>query len=147
MKEGRKEGRWTAKYADSTLYTDELYEAGILKKGTIYDKGEVRTYTEIEKQPQFLGGLPALGEFLGRNIKYPAQASRNNISGKVYLTFVVCEDGSLCDYEIMKGIGGGCDEEALRVVKAMSGMWKPGLQYGKKVRVKYNMPIDFVLGR
>lgn len=147
LKEGLKEGRWVTKYADSTLYTDELYEVGILKKGTIYDKGEVRTYTEIEKQPQFLGGLPALGEFLAGNIKYPAEASRNNISGKVYLSFIVCEDGSLCDYQVMKGIGNGCDEEALRVVKAMSGKWQPGLRYGKKVRVKYNLPISFVLGR
>jgi TonB family protein len=147
LKEGFKEGRWTAKYADSTLYRDELYEAGILKKGTIYDKGEVRTYTEIEKQPQFLGGLPALGEFLSKNIKYPVQASRNNLSGKVYLSFVVCEDGTLCDYQVMKGIGGGCDEEALRVVRQMDGMWQPGLQYGKKVRVRYNLPITFTFGR
>lgn len=147
VKEGRKEGRWTAKYADSTLYTDELYEAGLLKKGTIYDKGEVRTYTAIEQSPQFKGGLPALGEFLARNIKYPEQAARNNIFGKVYLTFVVCEDGSLCDYEVLKGIGSGCDQEALRVVKEMSGKWEPGLQYGKKVRVKYNLPVTFTLGK
>jgi TonB family protein len=147
LKDGRKEGKWTSKYADSTLYTEEIYEAGVLKKGTIFDKAETRTYTEIEKNPQFKGGLPALGEFLAKNIKYPAQASRNNISGKVYLTFVVCEDGSLCDYEIMKGIGNGCDEEALRVVKEMSGKWEPGLQYGKKVRVRYNLPITFTLGR
>ncbi|MFN8345456.1 MAG: energy transducer TonB [Spirosomataceae bacterium] len=88
-----------------------------------------------------------MGEFLAKNIKYPAQASRNNIFGKVYLTFVVCEDGSLCDYEIMKGIGSGCDEEALRVVKEMSGKWEPSLQYGKKVRVRYNLPITFTLSR
>jgi TonB family protein len=147
LKEGRKEGRWTAKYADSTLFTDELYEAGVLKKGTIYDKGEVRTYTAIQQYPQFKGGLPALGEFLARNIKYPEQAARNNISGKVYLSFVVCEDGSLCDYEILKGIGSGCDQEALRVVKEMSGKWEPGLQYGKKVRVKYNLPVTFTFDK
>ena len=145
VQNGDKTGRWIAKFADSTLYTDEIYEAGILKTGTIHDKGDVRTYAEIEKSPEFQGGLPALGMFLAQNIKYPTYASKNNISGKVYLTFVVCEDGSLCDYEILKGIGGGCDEEALRVVKQMSGKWKPGLQYGKKVRVKYNMPVSFVL--
>lgn len=147
VQNGYKTGRWITKRADSTLFTDETYEAGILKTGTIYDKGEERTYTEIEKNPEFKGGLSGLAMFLTQNIKYPAQASRNNISGKVYLTFVVCEDGSLCDYEILKGIGWGCDEEALRVVKEMSGKWNPGLQYGKKVRVKYNMPVSFVLDR
>lgn len=142
---GRKEGRWVSKLADSTLYIEEFYSDGVLTKGTIYDKGEVRTYTEAEINAQFKGGLPALGQFLAQNLRYPAEASRKKVSGKVYLTFVVCEDGSLCDYEVLKGIGSGCDEEALRVVKEMSGMWQPGIQRGKKVRVKYNLPVSFVL--
>jgi TonB family protein len=145
VQNGYKEGRWTAKLADSTLYMDELYEAGVLKLGTIYDKGEVRNYTEAEINAQFKGGLAGLGMFLAKNIKYPKEAAKSNISGKVYLSFVVCEDGSLCNYEILKGIGGGCDEEALRVVKESSGKWEPGLQYGKKVRVKYNLPVSFIL--
>lgn len=144
---GKKEGRWISKLADSTLYIDEFYSAGVLTKGKIYDKGEVRTYTEAGTNPQFKGGLPALEQFLAQNLRYPAEASRKNVSGKVYLTFVVCEDGSLCDYEVLKGIGSGCDEEALRVVKEMSGKWEPGVYRGKKVRVKYNLPISFVLGR
>ncbi|MBB3838618.1 TonB family protein [Runella defluvii] len=142
---GKKEGRWVSKLADSTLYIDEFYSAGVLTKGTIYDKGEVRTYTEARKNPQFKGGVPALGQFLSQNLRYPAEASRRNVSGKVYLTFVVCEDGSLCDYEILKGIGSGCDEEALRIVKEMSGKWEPGVYRGKKVRVQYNLPISFML--
>lgn len=142
---GKKEGRWISKLADSTLYIDELYSNGVLSKGTIYDKGDVRTYTEVDVYPQFKGGMPALGQFLSQNLRYPAEASRRNVSGKVYLTFVVCEDGSLCDYEVLKGIGSGCDEEALRVVKEMSGKWQPGVQRGKKVRVKYNLPVTFML--
>lgn len=145
VQDGLRVGRWTAKLPDSTLYMDEMYEEGLLKLGTINDKGEVRTYTEAEKNAEFKGGLSELGIFLARNIQYPTEASRRRISGKVYLSFVVCEDGSLCDYQILKGIGGGCDEEALRVVKQMSGKWKPGLRYGKKVRVKYNLPVSFVL--
>ena len=127
------------------MYIDELYSDGVLSKGTVYDKGDVRTYTEAGVSPQFKGGLPALGQFLSQNLRYPAEASRRNVSGKVYLTFVVCEDGSLCDYEVIKGIGSGCDEEALRVVKEMSGKWQPGVQRGKKVRVKYNLPVTFML--
>lgn len=142
---GKKEGRWVSKLADSTLYIEEFYSDGVLTKGTIYDKGDVRTYTEAEINAQFKGGFPALGQFLAQNLRYPAEASRKKVSGKVYLTFVVCEDGSLCNYEILKGIGSGCDEEALRVVKEMSGMWQPGIQRGKKVRVKYNLPISFIL--
>ena len=142
---GKKEGRWVSKLADSTLYIDELYSDGVLSKGTVYDKGDVRTYTEAEKNPEFIGGFPALGQFLTQNIRYPKEAYRKKVSGKVYLTFVVCEDGSLCDYEVIKGIGSGCDEEALRVVKEMSGKWQPGIQRGKKVRVKYNLPVTFML--
>lgn len=144
---GKKAGKWLAKRPDSTLYYEETYDGGILVQGRLWSDGAERTYTEVQELPQFSGGLSALAMFLGRNINYPKEASRKNISGKVFLSFVVCEDGSLCDYELLKGIGGGCDEEALRVVKGMSGKWLPGTERGQKVRVKYNLPVSFVLER
>ena len=85
-----------------------------------------------------------MGQYLGKNIKYPAAASRANVSGKVFLTFVVNTDGSIQDVSVLKGLGFGCDEEALRVVRGMP-KWKPGKQSGRNVRVKYNLPVSFVL--
>ncbi|WP_041340230.1 energy transducer TonB [Runella slithyformis] len=141
---GKKIGKWLAKRPDSTLYYEETYDKGKLVQGRLWLDGTEHTYTEVQELPKFSGGLSALGMFLGRNIKYPKEAARKNISGKVFISFVVCEDGSLCDYELLKGIGGGCDEEALRVVKGMSGKWLPGTERGQKVRVKYNLPVSFV---
>ncbi|TAG69001.1 MAG: energy transducer TonB, partial [Runella slithyformis] len=82
--------------------------------------------------------------YLGKNIKYPAAASRANVSGKVYLTFVVNTDGSIQDVQTLKGLGFGCDEEAQRVIRSMP-KWKPGKQSGRSVRVKFNLPVSFVL--
>jgi TonB family protein len=107
--------------------------------------GEKISYKNKALQPKFKGGLPEFYKFLGQNIKYPSEAARNRISGRVYLSFVVCEDGSLCDYEVVKGVRRDLDNEALRVVKSMSGKWEPGVMRGQKVRVKYNLPINFQL--
>ena len=142
---GKKQGQWTGKFVDSTLYYEEFYDNDKFVKGRMIEDGQETNYTELGKQPEFTGGQAGLMVFLGTNIRYPAQASRENISGKVFMSFVVCEDGSLCDFEMLKGVGGGCDEEATRVVKKMSGKWTPGVQRGKKVRVKYNLPVSFVL--
>jgi len=101
-------------------------------------------FNVVEQQPEFPGGAGALMGYLGKNIKYPAAASRANVSGKVYLSFVVNTDGSIQDIQILKGLGFGCDEESKRVIAAMP-KWKPGKQSGRSVRVKYNLPVSFVL--
>jgi TonB family protein len=145
IKQGLKTGKWTGKWADSTLFYEERYENGEIKEAfAVYD-GQKVAYTEVQKQPEFKGGVGALLQFLGSNITYPREALRKNISGKVYLTFVIDKQGKVGDVEVVKGIGGGCDEEAIRVVKKMTGLWKPGLYRGKLVNVKYNLPISFVL--
>lgn len=97
-----------------------------------------------EEQPQFEGGRKKFLKYLKKNLKYPPQARRMNIEGKVYVEFVVNKDGSLVDIKVLKGIGGGCDEEALRVLKK-SPKWKPGLQRGNPVRVRMSVPIVFRL--
>lgn len=101
-------------------------------------------FTAVEQNPEFVGGQAKMYQYLGENIKYPAAAQRANISGRVFVKFVVEDDGSIGDVNVMKGIGFGCDEEAIRVVKSMP-RWKPGVQNGKNVRVYYNMPIVYRL--
>jgi len=98
----------------------------------------------VEDEPQFPGGEAARKEFLAKNINFPRAAKEVGIDGTVYLTFVIERDGSVTDVRILRGIGGGCDEEAVRVVKSMPN-WIPGKQRGKPVRVQFNMSIKFIL--
>lgn len=105
---------------------------------------EAEIFTVVEDQPTFPGGDEARIRFLTNNIKYPQMARENSIQGTVYVTFVVERDGSVTDVRVLRGIGGGCDEEAIRVIKAMP-KWNPGKQRGKPVRVQFNMPIKFTL--
>lgn len=104
--------------------------------------GEV--FTVVEQNPEFPGGIRELGNYLGRNIRYPSAAQRANVQGKVFVSFIVGEDGTIRDPKILKGIGFGCDEEALRITLNMP-KWTPGKQNGKAVAVQYNLPIAFVL--
>lgn len=102
------------------------------------------TFTTVEVQPSFMGGNSEMYKFLGKNLKYPTAAQRANIQGKVFLSFIVEKDGSITDIETMKGIGFGCDEEAMRVVKLMP-KWIAGKQNGRNVRVKFTIPVFFKL--
>ncbi len=105
---------------------------------------EEEIFTIVEEQPEFPGGEEARIKFITENIKYPQIAKENGIEGKVFITFVVEKDGSISNVRLLRDIGGGCGEEAIRVVKAMP-KWKPGKQRGQAVRVQFNMPINFVL--
>lgn len=101
-------------------------------------------YLPYASNPEFPGGLEALVEYLSNNLKYPDEARTNGITGKVYLRFTVEKTGTIGDVIILKDIGGGCGEEAVRVVKSMP-KWRPGMQNGKPVRVWYGLPITFNL--
>ena len=101
-------------------------------------------FAVVENPPSYPGGDEARIEFLVNNIIYPGSARKNNIHGTVYISFVVGIDGSISDIRVLRGIGGGCDEEAVRVVGLMPN-WIPGTQKGKPVRVQFNMPIKFKL--
>ena len=105
-------------------------------------KDEVFVFSEEE--PEFPGGQAAMYKYLSENIHYPQLAKENNITGKVWVTFVVDKDGSIKKAQIVKDIGGGCGKEALRVVNSMP-KWKPGKQRGKAVPVQYNLPVSFNL--
>lgn len=108
------------------------------------DEPEEVVFTVVEEMPAYPGGNEAMYTYLGQNIKYPEGARKNKIQGTVYVTFIVRKDGSVSNVNILRGIGHGCDEEAIRVVKEMP-LWKAGKQGGKAVNVQYNLPIKFVL--
>lgn len=99
---------------------------------------------KAEVMPEYPGGDQAMMQFVADNVKYPQEAMDKEISGRVLVSFVVEKDGSINDVKVVKGIGGGCDEEAVRVVNAMP-KWKPGMDKGKPVRVSYMMPFTFKL--
>jgi len=101
-------------------------------------------YTIVEEMPTFPGGDNARQRFLGSNIFYPVAATTYRIQGTVYIQFVIDTDGNVTNVKILRGIGGGCDEEAVRVVKLMP-KWIPGKQNGKAKNVLFNMPIYFKL--
>ncbi|MDJ1503133.1 energy transducer TonB [Xanthocytophaga agilis] len=103
-------------------------------------------YVTVERMPEFPGGIPKIGEFLQNNLRYPKAAFKANITGKVFGTFIVGEDGTIRDIEITQGIGYGCDEEVIRVIKLMP-KWIPGMQGGKTVAVRYVLPINFSIGK
>lgn len=105
---------------------------------------ESEIFTIVEENPQYPGGDEALHKFLKENLIYPASARESAIQGTVYLSFVVGNDGIINDIKVLRGIGGGCDEEAVRVVKQMP-RWIPGRQRGKPVRVQYILPVKFTL--
>ncbi|MFD2935792.1 TonB family protein [Spirosoma flavum] len=145
-KDGLKEGIWIGRYDDGSYFYEEQYDKGVCKNGKAKSVGgDTLRYLDAGRPPEFPGGMQALGQFLSSNLRYPVEAQKAGVQGKVFVSFVVCTDGTLCDYEVLKGVHPTVDQEALRVIKAMSGRWKPGVQRGEKVRVKYNLPINFTL--
>ena len=105
---------------------------------------EQEIFQIVEEMPAYPGGDQKMMEYIAKNIKYPQIARESGIQGRVFVGFVVEPDGSVSNVKIMRGIGGGCDEEAMRVVKSMP-KWKPGKQRGKPVRVSYTLPVNFKL--
>ena len=105
---------------------------------------EQEIFKIVEEMPSYPGGEQKLMEYVAKNIKYPQIARETGIQGRVYVNFVVEPDGSVSNVSVLRGIGGGCDEEAMRVVKNMP-KWKPGKHRGKAVRVQYMLPVNFKL--
>jgi TonB family protein len=105
-----------------------------------------KVFTFVERKPEFPGGEKALMEYLGNNIKYPRLAVEAGVEGRVYLSFVVDKAGNVENIKILRGIGYGCDEESLRVIKGMP-KWTPGVQNDKAVKVQYTLPVVFKLDR
>jgi periplasmic protein TonB len=105
---------------------------------------EAPVFLPIENQAKYPGGFEKMIKFLSDNIKYPYQATKAGVSGKVFLSFIIDENGAITNIEVIKGIGFGCDEEAKRVVAKMPN-WTPGSQSGRPVKSRFNLPIAFQL--
>ncbi len=101
-------------------------------------------YNFVDIQPEFPGGMPALLSFISKSIKYPVVAQETNVQGRVFVSFVVNEDGTVSNAAILRGVDPALDKEAIRVVNMMP-KWKPGMQSGRNVKVNYRIPISFVL--
>ena len=101
-------------------------------------------FTYVEEMPQFPGGEGEMYKFIEENIKYPKMAQDSGIQGAVYVRFIISDIGLISHVEILRGMDGGCSEEAKRVVKAMP-LWKSGKQNGTPVCVYYTLPIRFTL--
>lgn len=101
-------------------------------------------HQEVDVMPQPPGGMSGLMAFMMENLKYPEQAKEKGVEGVVIVSFVVQQDGSISNTEILKGIGAGCDEEAIRVVKAFPN-WTPGEKDGKKVNTQIQLPVKYKL--
>lgn len=105
---------------------------------------EIVPFVAVEEKPSFPGGNEALLKFIYDNIQYPEMAVSTGIEGTVHTEFIIEKDGSIGDVKLLKGIGGGCDEEVLRVLKKLP-RWKPGKQCNKAVKVPFIVPIKFSL--
>ncbi|HPE43379.1 MAG TPA: energy transducer TonB, partial [Bacteroidales bacterium] len=119
----------------------EVYVPPVMEEEEVV---EAEIFTVVESMPEFPGGPAKMMEYIAKNIKYPAMARESGIQGRVFVNFVVEPDGSVSNVKVLRGIGGGCDEEAVRVVEAMP-KWTPGRQRGKDVRVSFNLPVRFTL--
>ena len=108
------------------------------------EEQEVLGFVPGEEMPCYNGGEVALFKFINENLVYPQEAIDAGVEGRVFVRFWINEDGSLSDFEVPRGIGYGCDEEAVRVIQSMP-KWKPGMQRGKTVRVSYMIPVIFQL--
>ncbi|TGE03803.1 energy transducer TonB [Hymenobacter fodinae] len=103
-----------------------------------------KVYETVDEMPTYPGGAPAFLKFLQTKLKYPEEALHKNINGKVFVSFVVDEQGRILDPTVVRGLGAGLDQEALRLVRIMP-WWTPGRLNGQPVRVAYTLPITFKL--
>jgi protein TonB len=123
--------------------TTVIKEVVITEAVVIEEKADA-IFDVVETQPNPPGGMSGWNKYLSDNLKYPTQARRMGVEGSVILVFVINTDGSIQDVEVLRGIGGGCDEEAVKIVKN-APKWEPGKQRGRAVRTRMRLPIKFKL--
>lgn len=130
--------------------TDDVKEKAVTEKPEVVEtpaekaKTKDEVFMVVEKMPEFPGGIKELMSFLSKNIKYPASAIAKNVQGRVIVQFVVEKDGTPTEFKVMRSVDPALDAEALRVMQEMP-KWKPGMQRGQVVRVKYTVPVTFRL--
>jgi periplasmic protein TonB len=124
--------------------TEETVIEEIVFKDAPEEEVTEEIFTIVEDQPSPIGGMQAFYQYVQKELKYPAQARRMGIEGRVFVQFVVDRDGSITEVEAIRGIGAGCDEEAVRVLQE-APKWTPGKQRGRAVKVRMILPITFKL--
>jgi TonB family protein len=130
--------------SDTMIWSDNLISDQITIEEQAPTEMSDEVFIVVEEPPSFTGGDEARVKYISENIKYPEEAQAKGIQGTVFVTFVVEADGAISDVKMLRGIGGGCDEEAMRIIENMP-KWIPGKQRGQAVRVQFNMPIRFAL--
>lgn len=126
-------------YIEKVLSDEDLH-----RETAVSEVIEFEVFTIVEEMPTYKGGEKALFEYLSKSIKYPSQAKEKGIQGIVYISFIINETGEVISVRPLRGIGGGCDAEAVRVIKSMP-KWIPGKLRGKPVNTGYTLPIRFTL--
>lgn len=128
---------------DTEMSQDDIVDfSNMVFEEETRDEGEV--FMIVEEMPEFPGGSEALQKYLAQSVRYPVIAQENGIQGRVYIQFVINQNGEVTNATILRGVDPSLDREALRVVEAMP-KWKPGKQRNRPVRVSYTVPINFVL--
>jgi len=120
------------------------FQASLLKRKPKVSGDDEPTFVIVEEQPEFPGGMAALAAYLYKNLKYPKDAERLGINGKVFVQFIVDKDGTIPPDEIkvVKGLSASCNAEAVRLVSQFP-TWKPGYQNHKPVKARFILPIKF----
>lgn len=136
------ENEFTFNAEDDAKKAQDAYVAPTAVQEEVEEEEEILVF--VEKDPEFPGGAEALLKYLAENIQYPDMARQGNIEGKVYVQFVVEKDGSVTNVKVLRDIGAGCGQEAVRVIKSMP-KWTPGENAGKRVRAQFNQQVVFKL--
>ncbi|MDN3584020.1 energy transducer TonB [Mucilaginibacter flavus] len=146
MKNGKMTGTWKGDFKNEHITFTEIYDNDVLISGTaITEDGKNTSYTKSRLTiPEFNGGIPAFSRYLGDNIVYPIYARKNNIEGRVIVSFIVEKDGLVSNIKVARSVNKELDEEAVRVIKE-SPRWTPGTRFGLPVRIEYAVPIAFTL--
>jgi periplasmic protein TonB len=129
------------KTEEADMYKEDAYLSGT---PSVSETTQSQVFTIVEQMPQYPGGDKAMQKFIEKNLQYPSSARENAIEGTVYISFIVEANGSISTVKVLRGVGSGCDEAALRLINSMPN-WKPGRQDGENVRTLMTLPISFRL--
>jgi len=144
---GRLDGTVKAYWENGRIKRDDVYEQGKMKISKCYTKlGADTVYYPFERDPTFPEGMGKLYEYLTENTRYPQEAAKDSVEGKVFVQFVVERDGSINQVTVVKGVNPYLDKEAYRLVTQMP-KWIPGMQDGEALRIRYVLPISFKMAK
>jgi TonB family protein len=147
IKDGLKNGKWKGRQivkGGSLSFNEEYNEGKLVYGRSVYQNKKTYLYTNREELPQYKNGLDAFYHFIADHLQYPDRAKKDNITGRVYVAFIVEADGSIADVKVTQSPSSDLSAEARRVVKSTPN-WIPGKQFGIPVRVQYTVPISFTL--